>query len=394
MNTVPGSARCLAPYIGETTMKKVNTDREKTIVRTSIIGIAANVLLAGFKAVIGILTNSVAIVMDAVNNFSDAGSSLITIIGTKLANRQPDRKHPFGYGRIEYLSAMIISGIVLYAGVTSLIESVKKIINPEEPDYSIVSLVIIGVAVIVKIVLGIYVKSVGEKVKSASLVNSGEDARLDSVISAATLVAAIIFMTCGLSLEPWIGAIISLIIIKSGFEMLKETVSQILGERNDPELDKSIKNTVRSFPDVQGAYDLVLNNYGPDSWNGSIHIEVPDTYSADMLDRLIRRIQEAVYTEHGVLLTAIGVYSVNTSDKEIIDAREHVREIVMSHQYIKQMHGFFMDKDEKSIRFDMVVSFDVPDRAELHSAVVDDILKSYPDYSLQIAMDTDFTGQA
>ena len=375
-------------------MKKVNTDREKTIVRTSIIGIAANVLLAGFKAVIGILTNSVAIVMDAVNNFSDAGSSLITIIGTKLANRQPDRKHPFGYGRIEYLSAMIISGIVLYAGVTSLIESVKKIINPEEPDYSIVSLVIIGVAVIVKIVLGIYVKSVGEKVKSASLVNSGEDARLDSVISAATLVAAIIFMTCGLSLEPWLGAIISLIIIKSGFEMLKETVSQILGERNDPELDKSIKNTVRSFPDVQGAYDLVLNNYGPDSWNGSIHIEVPDTYSADMLDRLIRRIQDAVYTEHGVLLTAIGVYSVNTSDKEIIDAREHVREIVMSHQYIKQMHGFFMDKDEKSIRFDMVVSFDVPDRAELHSAVVDDILKSYPDYSLQIAMDTDFTGQA
>ncbi len=394
MNTVPGSARCLAPYIGETTMKKVNTDREKIIVRTSIIGIAANVLLAGFKAVIGILTNSVAIVMDAVNNFSDAGSSLITIIGTKLANRQPDRKHPFGYGRIEYLSAMIISGIVLYAGVTSLIESIKKIISPEEPDYSIVSLVIIGVAVIVKIVLGIFVKSVGEKVKSASLVNSGEDARLDSVISAATLVAAIIFMTCGLSLEPWLGAIISLIIIKSGFEMLKETVSQILGERNDPELDKSIKNTVRSFPDVQGAYDLVLNNYGPDSWNGSIHIEVPDTYSADMLDRLIRRIQEAVYTEHGVLLTAIGVYSVNTSDKEIIDAREHVREIVMSHQYIKQMHGFFMDKEEKSIRFDMVVSFDVPDRAELHSAVVDDIHKSYPDYSLQIAMDTDFTGQA
>jgi cation diffusion facilitator family transporter len=375
-------------------MKKVNTDREKIIVRTSIIGIAANVLLAGFKAVIGILTNSVAIVMDAVNNFSDAGSSLITIIGTKLANRQPDRKHPFGYGRIEYLSAMIISGIVLYAGVTSLIESIKKIISPEEPDYSIVSLVIIGVAVIVKIVLGIFVKSVGEKVKSASLVNSGEDARLDSVISAATLVAAIIFMTCGLSLEPWLGAIISLIIIKSGFEMLKETVTQILGERNDPELDKSIKNTVRSFPDVQGAYDLVLNNYGPDSWNGSIHIEVPDTYSADMLDRLIRRIQEAVYTEHGVLLTAIGVYSVNTSDKEIIDAREHVREIVMSHQYIKQMHGFFMDKEEKSIRFDMVVSFDVPDRAELHSAVVDDILKSYPDYSLQIAMDTDFTGQA
>ncbi len=373
-------------------MKKINSDREKIIVRTSMIGIAANVLLAAFKAVIGILSNSVAIVMDAVNNFSDAGSSLITIIGTKLANRQPDKKHPFGYGRIEYLSAMIISGIVLYAGVTSLTESVKKIINPETPDYSYVSLVIVCVAIIVKIVLGIYVKSVGEKVGSPSLVNSGEDARLDSVISAATLVAAIIFLTSGVSLEPWLGAIISLIIIKSGFEMLKQTVSQILGERNNPELDKSIKNTVRSFPDVQGAYDLVLNNYGPDSWNGSVHIEVPDTYSADMLDRLIRRIQEAVYIEHGVVLTAIGVYSVNTSDEDIINTREHVREIVMSHKYIKQMHGFFLDKEEKSMRFDMVVSFDVPDRGRLHSEVVDDILKSYPDYHLQIAMDTDFTG--
>ena len=183
-------------------MKKMNSDREKIIVRTSMIGIAANVLLAAFKAVIGILSNSVAIVMDAVNNFSDAGSSLITIIGTKLANRQPDKKHPFGYGRIEYLSAMIISGIVLYAGVTSLTESVKKIINPETPDYSYVSLVIVGVAIIVKIVLGIYVKSVGEKVGSPSLVNSGEDARLDSVISAATLVAAIIFLASGVSLEP------------------------------------------------------------------------------------------------------------------------------------------------------------------------------------------------
>ena len=373
-------------------MKKMNSDREKIIVRTSMIGIAANVLLAVFKAVIGILSNSVAIVMDAVNNFSDAGSSLITIIGTKLANRQPDKKHPFGYGRIEYLSAMIISGIVLYAGVTSLTESVKKIINPETPDYSYVSLVIVGVAIIVKIVLGIYVKSVGEKVKSASLVNSGEDARLDSVISAATLVAAIIFLISGVSLEPWLGAIISLIIIKSGFEMLKETVSQILGERNDPELDKSIKNTVRSFPDVQGAYDLVLNNYGPDSWNGSVHIEVPDTYSADRLDRLIRSIQEAVYTEHGVILTAIGVYSVNTRDEDIIKARENVSHIVLSHKYIKQIHGFYMDKDEKSMRFDMVVSFDVDDRDKLYCDIVSDITKAYPDYRLQIAMDTDFTG--
>ena len=237
-----------------------DTSREKTIIKTSIIGIAANVFLAAFKAVIGLMTHSIAIVLDAVNNISDAGSSLITIIGTKLAGREPDKKHPFGYGRIEYLSAMIISVIVLYAGITSFTESVKKIISPQTPEYTGVSLVIVGAAVVVKIVLGKYVKSVGVKVNSDSLVNSGEDATLDSVISASTLAAAVIFLLWGLSLEAWLGAVISLVIIKSGFEMLKGTVSQILGERNDPELAKSIKQTVTEFDGVEGAYDHVLNN--------------------------------------------------------------------------------------------------------------------------------------
>ena len=215
--------------------------REKTIVRTSVIGILANVLLAGFKAAVGVLTHSIAIVLDAVNNLSDAASSFITIIGTKLAAREPDKKHPFGYGRIEYLSAMIISVIVLYAGITSFIESFKKIIHPETPDYSVAALVIVAVGVLVKIFLGRYVKGVGEKVNSDSLVNSGKDATLDSIISASTLVAAIIFLASGLSLEAWLGAVISLIIIKSGVEMLRETLSEILGERADGELAREIK---------------------------------------------------------------------------------------------------------------------------------------------------------
>ncbi len=369
---------------------KNSISRDKIIVRTSVIGIIANVMLAAFKAVIGILSNSIAIVMDAVNNISDAGSSLITIIGTKLAGREPDKKHPFGYGRIEYLSAMIIAVIVLYAGVTSLVESVKKIINPVTPDYSTVSLIIVAVAVVVKIVLGRYVKSVGKKVNSASLVNSGEDATLDSVISASTLVAAGIFLIFHISLEAWLGAIISLVIIKSGFEMMKETVSQLLGERNDPDLSKSIKETVTEFEDVQGAYDLVLNNYGPDSWNGSIHIEVPDTYSADSLDRLIRSIQEAVYNKHQVILTAIGVYSVNTKDKDVIEAKKKAEEIVLSHEHIRQMHGFYMDKEEKTMRFDIVISFNAKDRHETYDSVIEDIKKEFPDYELQVAMDTDF----
>ena len=367
------------------------TSREKIIVRTSVIGIIANVFLAAFKAVIGLMSSSIAIIMDAVNNISDAGSSLITIIGTKLAGREPDKKHPFGYGRIEYLSAMVISVIVLYAGVTSLVESIKKIITPDVPDYSTVSLIIVGAAVVVKIVLGRYVKSVGKKVNSSSLVNSGEDATLDSVISASTLVAAAIFMIFDISLEAWLGAIISLVIVKSGFEMIKETVSQILGERNDADLAKSIKETVTGFPDVQGAYDLVLNNYGPDTWNGSIHIEVPDTYSADRLDQLIRSIQVKVYEEHKVILTAIGVYSVNTKDAEIIEAYKKVKELVLSHEYIRQIHGFYMDKEKKTLRFDIVVSFDAKDRKSVYGKVIEAVAKEYPGYELQVAMDTDFS---
>lgn len=364
--------------------------REKTIIRTSITGIIANVFLAAFKAVIGLLSHSIAIVLDAVNNISDAGSSLITIIGTKLAGKEPDKKHPFGYGRIEYLSAMIISVIVLYAGITSLVESVKQIIRPETPDYHAVSLIIVAVAVLVKIVLGRYVRRVGEKVNSDSLINSGKDATLDSVISASTLVAAAVFLIFHISLEAWLGAVIALVIIKSGIEMLRDTISQILGERNDPDLAGSIKETVTGFPGVQGAYDLVLNNYGPDTWNGSIHIEVPDTYSADQLDQLLRSIQVAVYRKHQVLLTAIGVYSVNTTDPEVIEMREKVREIVFAQPHVKQMHGFYLTKEPKTLRFDLVISFDAKDRRAAFADAVGAVKEAFPEYELQTAMDTDF----
>lgn len=374
----------------QTTPFESEHSREKTIVRTSIIGIIANVFLAAFKAVIGLASNSIAIVLDAVNNISDAGSSLITIVGTKLAGRQPDKKHPFGHGRVEYLSAMIISVIVLYAGITSLVESIKKIIHPETPDYSVVSLVIVAVAVVVKILLGQYVKGVGKKVNSDSLVNSGEDARLDAVISASTLVAALIFKFTGLSLEAWLGAVISLIIIKSGIEMLRETISRILGEHNDPEMARSIKQTVLGFPNVRGAYDLVLNNYGPDTWNGSIHIEVPDTFTADKLDQLIREIQVAVYQKHRVILTAIGVYSYNTSDEDVMAAEQKVLKIVLSHPHVRQIHGFYLIRETKTLRFDLVISFDAENRKAAFDAAVADVQKAFPDYTLQVTMDTDF----
>lgn len=365
--------------------------REKIIIRTSMVGIVTNLCLAGFKAVIGVLSNSIAIVLDAVNNFSDAGSSLITIIGTKLAGKEPDKEHPFGHGRIEYLSAMLIAVIILYAGVTSLVESVKQIITPEMPDYSRTSLMIIMVAVVVKIFLGRYVKKIGVKVKSSSLVNSGEDAILDAVISFSTLIAAGIFLLLQISLEAWLGLIISLLIIKSGLSMLREMLSQILGESGDMELAKQIYKTVADFDDVVGAYDLVLNNYGPDSWNGSIHIEVPDTYSMDKLDQLTRNISVAVMEKHQVMLTAIGAYSVNTKDKEAARMRRIVEKIALGEEFVKQVHGFYLLKKQKTMRFDIVVSFKAGDRQAVYQRVVERVREAFPDFELQVALDADFT---
>ena len=370
---------------------QIETSREKTIIRTSIIGIIANVFLAGFKAVVGLMSNSIAIVLDAVNNISDAGSSLITIIGTKLAGKQPDKEHPFGYGRIEYLSAMIISVIVLYAGITSLIESVKQIIHPETPDYSVASLIIVAVAVVVKILLGRYVKSVGLKVNSDSLINSGEDATLDSIISASTLVAAAIYLFSGISLEAYLGAVISLVIIKSGIEMLKDTISSILGEKNDPELAREIKRTVTSFKDVRGAYDLVLNNYGPDKYLGSIHIEVADTLSVADVDKISRNITKKIMEKYGVILHTIGVYSVNTKNENVKTIQNDIHEIVFSHDGILQMHGFYLDEKEKTISFDIIIDFKIKDRENVYKKICDEIQEKYKDYKISITLDVDYS---
>ncbi len=372
-------------------IQAMEQSRDRVIIRTSVLGIAANVALAAFKAAVGILSNSIAVVLDAVNNLSDAASSAITIIGTRLAGKPADREHPFGYGRVEYLSAMVISLLVLYAGVTSFTESVKKIIHPETPDYSWVSLVIIAAAVIVKILLGRYVKSVGEKVNSDSLVNSGTDATLDAVISASTLAAAGIYLAFHVSLEAWLGAVISLVIIKSGVEMLRGTLSEILGERADASLAKAIRETVCSFPQVLGAYDLILHNYGPDKFHASVHIEVPDSLSVEELDELNRTIAYAVYEKHNVILTAVGVYAMNTHDSAAIEARKTVRDIVFAHEHVMQMHGFHYNGEAKTLRFDLIISFDAPDRAALYREIRDEVSERFPGFTLQMVLDTDFS---
>ena len=354
----------------------MTAEREKVIVRTSIIGILANVLLAGFKAAIGLATRSIAVTLDAVNNLSDALSSVITIIGAKLGGKKPDKKHPLGYGRIEYLSSMIVAAIVLYAGITALVESIKKIIEPEPAEYTMVSLLIIAAAVVVKLLLGRYVKGQGEKVNSGALIASGSDASFDAILSASVLASAVIFMIWGISLEA------------AGIEMLSETLSDIIGQRADAEMSKTIKKLVAEEPEVRGAYDLILYNYGPDKNYGTLHMELPDTMTVEEVDVLTRKVQNKVFHETGVILTGIGVYSYNTSDDEAAQMRNHVQEKVLEHDWAIQMHGFYVDTMEKLIRFDVVLSFDA-DRKEALDTLNAELKEMYPDYTPVIVPDVD-----
>lgn len=363
--------------------------REKVIVRTSIIGIAANLLLAGFKAFVGLTANSAAVISDAVNNLSDALSSIVTITGTKLAGKKPDKKHPLGYGRIEYMSALVVSAIVLYAGMTAFVDSVKKIITPGEVEYSVLSLVIIGTAVAVKIALGTYTGAKGREVNSGSLTASGKDALSDAILSSSVLAAALIFMFTGLNIEAWVGAVIALFIIKAGIEMISDAVSEMIGTRADTSLVKAIKSTARNVPGVHGAYDLVINNYGPDRNIASLHIEIDDHLSANEIDALCRRVQAEIFREHGVIISAVGIYPINTSDPEVVDMCDKIRGIVSAHEEVIQMHGFYADTQSKNISFDIIIDFSVNEREKLSDEIKKEISSLYPDYDTHITLDID-----
>ena len=368
--------------------------REKVIVRTSAVGILTNVVLAAFKALVGLASNSIAITLDAVNNLSDALSSVITIIGAKLAGKAPDKKHPFGYGRIEYMSSLIVAAIVLYAGITSLIESVKKIIHPEVSDYSLLTLIIIAVAILVKLALGRYVKRKGNEVNSGSLIASGSDASFDAILSASVLASAILYLATRISLEAIVGAVIAVIIIKSGIEMIGESVSSMLGERVGCDLAKNIKATVAEEPEVLGAYDLFLNDYGPDRYMGSIHVEVPDTMTAVEIDAMSRRIFQKVYSRYGVMITAVGIYSHNTGDDEASKMLADIRRKVMAHTGVLQMHGFYVDFASKKISCDTVLEFKNAEgqtAEEVYAQVLDEIRKAYPDFDVHITCDRDLS---
>lgn len=377
-------------YSPPLTKQEIKMDRNAQIIRTSWIGILANVLLAGFKASVGILANSVAVIMDAVNNLSDAMSSVITIVGTKLSQRPADRKHPFGFGRIEYFSAIAISVIVISAGVTSLVESAKKILEPTSPDYSSVTLIVIVVAIVVKILLGFYVKRKGMQLNSDALKASGSDALFDAVITLATLVSAGIMLLWNVSLDGVLGVLISLVIIKAGAEMLTSPVNELLGTSIPASLTEQIIKEVSEFEGVHGVFDLILHNYGPEVKIGSLHVNVYDTMSAHEIHGLTRRITTQMYERHGIILT-VGIYAIATGDNRNALLQAQVMQTLAKRPDVVQVHGFYYSESDRSISVDVVPDLSVHDEDLFVRQLMEMLQPLVPDMKVTVVVDHNYS---
>ena len=364
-------------------------DRERSIIRTSVMGIVVNILLVIFKAMVGLAAHSIAIVLDAINNLTDALSSVITIIGIHFANLAPDKSHPIGHGRLEYITTMVISLIIIYAGVASLIESCRKLMHPEPPEYTIVTLVVLVVAIIVKVALGCYVRRESFRLACSALEASGLDALYDALISLSVLVSAMIFIFTGVSFEAWVGIAISLIILKAGFGMLREGLDSVLGKRVDSELSLSIKDTITEFEEVFGAYDLVLNDYGPNKYIGSVNISVDENLSTLEIDRLSHRIKDAVREEYNVVLNAVGVYAVNIGNDRADRMCQEIERLLMDHDHVLEIHGFYLNEKEHRIHFDVVLSFDTEDHEVMRHYIWTMVKCRYPSWEVSLNTNSD-----
>lgn len=367
-------------------------NREKVIIKTSFVGIIGNILLVIGKAIVGLLASSISIILDAVNNLTDTLSSIITIVGTKLSTKKPDKKHPYGHGRLEYVTSTLVSVVILFAGFLAIYESIKTLISPEETKYDIYSFIVIGIAIVGKIALGIFFRIRAKKTDSDALKASGIDALMDALLSTSTLVAALItyFTNGSVKIEGYVGILIGLFILKSGIEIMRDSISKIVGERVDNETINLIKKDILELENVKGVYDLILNNYGKDRYIGSVHVEVDDHLRAGELQIIERQIATICYEKYNIIMT-VGFYALNESDPFSKEAKIALRNILKDHKEVLQMHGFYVDKDRKIISFDLIFDFSFEKVNDSYNDIKQKMKSIYPEYEIVIIIDKDFS---
>lgn len=331
-----------------------------------ITGLCANVLLFAAKLVAGGLTGSLAIMADAFNNLSDAGSSIVTLVGFKLSSAPPDEEHPFGHGRMEYLSALAVAALIMVAGFELATKSVEKILHPSETAFEPVSLVILVLAIGVKLWMALFYRKIGGRIDSEVLRAASADSRNDTLSTLVVLVSAVVNIFVPVDIDGYVGAVIALFVIWSGFSVIRKTVSPLLGQAPDPKFVEDIKNTVLSYDGIIGIHDLMVHNYGPGRVVLSLHAEVPAEedvmHSHDLVDRVEKELMQKYHA-----IACIHMDPVNTSDERVARLREMVEGLLHGIDERLSLHDFrvvFGDTHTNLI-FDLVVPYDYPDGQQL-----------------------------
>mgnify|MGYP000933258049 FL=1 len=377
--------------INSSNFKMDANERRKKIIGVSIIGIVANLLLGVLKAVLGLLSGSIALISDALNNITDSSSSLITIVGTKLAAKAPDKQHPFGHGRTEYLTSLLIGGIVFLTGFQSLISSVKAVFNKEDINTDITTAIIIIATISAKILLGTFTENSGKKLNSTALIASGADAKNDAVVSVGTLISTILYMFANISVDGIAGVIISVFILKTAYEVLSDTIKKILGERVDGEIVRGIKDIVRNTEGVINCFDLILNDYGPDFYTGSINVEIEDERSIGEMYPILHEAQTKIYNKYNVFLV-FGFYSVDVDDERYIKIKSLLQNYKDNERHIINYHGIVIDEKDKTIYCDITKDFDITGETIIEN--INRILKEeFPGYNIHVNIDIEFSGE-
>ena len=363
--------------------------REGTVVTVSGLNILVNLIFAAIKVVIGLAVSSIAIVSEGVNNATDSATSLITIVGTKLSAKHPTEKHPFGFGRIEYLTSLLISVLILFTGAELMESSVKRIFEPQEMSISYVTMAIIAVSALVKLVLGLYTIKEGRRVDSSSLVALGTECRSDSVVSVITLVTALVFLVFHVSLDAYAGIIMSLIVLKAGFEVLKETLSDILGQAGEKELAQELYRIIRAEPLVLNAADMMLHNYGPDAYSGSVNVEIDHSKTVGEVYAALHELQLRIMHEKHITMV-FGIYAVDRDHAQIRQLREQVAAFVREQKHVTSYHALYIHPNGKDLYVDLVVDYDLADWEALRKDFTSYMAELYPDKHLELVIETNY----
>ena len=369
---------------------KLNPDKREDIIQvTSGLNVVMNILIAATKVVVGLLASSIAIVSEGINNAADAMTSVLTLVGTRLAMKHPDKEHPFGYGRIEYLTSLIIAVLILFSGTEALISSVKLIFNPEELSISYISLIIVAVFAVVKYLAGVYTINVGKKTQSDSLEAVGIDCKNDSFISLVTIISALVFLLLHLNIDAFAGIFTSFMIIKAGYGVLKETISKLLGRAGDSDLAKQLYEIIRSQDFIINAADMMLHNYGPDAYSGSVNIELDHKFTIGQVYQKLHQLQLEIMYKYKVVMV-FGIYAVDNDNPDSKKLRENIAKFVIGKENVKSYHAVYIEPTSNAIYCDLVVNYELRDWDNLEKEFKDYMKSLYPENNIILTIETEY----